>query len=102
MCFIEHPPEDAKGSDGTKIGKLRKTLYGTKDAPSIWQDEVTKVMRDIYFVARTLQSMVFTHLKYDLMVLAHVDNFLGVGERGLFELVEQRHERKNRNQTASD
>ena len=36
-------------------------------------------MKEMDFVASTLQPMVFKHLEYDLTVLAHVDDFLCVG-----------------------
>ena len=40
--YIRLPPEDPRASDPEVVGKLEKAMYGTRDAPMIWQREVAK------------------------------------------------------------
>ena len=40
--YIELPPEDEKSCDGRYVGKLKKAMYGTRDAPAEWQRVVKK------------------------------------------------------------
>ena len=42
--FIEIPVEDRKPGDEGMIGRLRLSLYGTRDAAMSWQEEVAKEM----------------------------------------------------------
>ena len=51
-------------------------MYGTRDAPQIWQEEVGKVMRDLGFELSILHSSVFHHRIRNVIVVIHVDDFL--------------------------
>ena len=42
--FIELPEQDPQAKGGKCVGKLKKTLYGTRDAPQAWQKIVRKFM----------------------------------------------------------
>ena len=46
--YIELPSADPE-SGGSKVGVLYKALYGTRDAPQIWQHEVRKALIEIFF-----------------------------------------------------
>ena len=42
--YIELPQEDPMSSSGLYVGKLVKAMYGTRDAPMVWQGEVRRTM----------------------------------------------------------
>jgi hypothetical protein len=83
--YVELPREDNRRQGGRMIGKLNKAMYGTRDAPLIWQEEVVKVMESLGFKSSTLQPMLFYNREKDLTVLAHVDDFLCVGDDVVLE-----------------
>ncbi len=58
------------------VGKLIRALYGTRYAPLAWLTVVKTDMKEMGFDECNLINGVFTHLKRDLRVLAHVDEFL--------------------------
>ena len=46
--YIKLPPEDPRYGTGV-VGKLERSLYGTRDAPEIWQDELKSSMEELGF-----------------------------------------------------
>ena len=79
--FIELPPEDPQSKCGQTLGKLQKTLHGTRDAPLCWQKVVKKLMLKNRFRANTMSPGVFWHPDRDLKIITHVDDFLIAGEK---------------------
>ena len=56
-------------------------MYGTQDAPAVWQRVVGQMLRDKGFVpSRTLACMYY-NIETGLGIVAHVDVFLVVGEK---------------------
>ena len=45
--YIQLPIEDRMSHTGRYLGKLNKAMYGTRDAPQIWQEVVEGKMRSI-------------------------------------------------------
>ena len=41
---VELPPEDSLAASGRYVGKLERAMYGTRDAPMIWQDHLWKTL----------------------------------------------------------
>lgn len=76
--FIELPEQDAK-SGGRLVGRLKKAMYGTRDAPLIWRATVDAFMRKAGFLIATLQPGVYYHVTRGLRVMTHVDDFLLTG-----------------------
>ena len=69
--YIRLPPEDTHASRGDCYGRLLKAMYGTRDAPQVWQDRLRLVMErlpGVYFNKST-----------GIEVATHVDDFLVVG-----------------------
>ena len=56
-----------------------RSMYGTRDAPFIWQEEVRKVMKKLQFQSSMLQPAVYHHAPRKINVVAHVDDFLCTG-----------------------
>ena len=78
--YIELPPEDPRSEGGQYVGKLRRAMYGTRDAPAEWQNVVTKVMKQIGFIPSGTAPCLYFHPVRDLRVIVHVDDFLCSGE----------------------
>ena len=78
--YIELPQQDDMSRDSTKVGLLLKAMYGSRDAPQIWQSEVKAQMTALGFAVSVLQPSVYFHNSCGLYVVAHVDDFLCSGE----------------------
>ena len=46
---IRLPEEDEKAKEGKWMGRLRKAMYGTRDARAAWQSEVERTMKEAGF-----------------------------------------------------
>ena len=42
--YVELPEDDCRRDGGRCVGLLRKAMYGTRDAPAVWQRLVRKVL----------------------------------------------------------
>ena len=73
--YIELPSADPQ-SGGNVVGMLVKALYGTRDAPQIWQHEVRRTLKSIGFRQSVVQPSVYFHDVHEVMLLVHVDDFL--------------------------
>ena len=47
--YVELPPGDFWAACGRDVGKLERAMYGTRDAPMIWQDHLRKTLLDVKF-----------------------------------------------------
>ena len=63
-------------------------MYGTRDAPAVWQKLVRKVTFELGFIALRTSACVYVHRSRGLRVVAHVDDFLVTGPKP--ELIEFR------------
>ena len=86
--FIHLPEEDSRRNGGQRVGVLRKAMYGTRDAPAVWQRLVRRVMVELGFEFSRTAACVYVHRARGLRVVAHVDDFLVTGPKA--ELVELR------------
>ena len=75
---MELPEEESEG--GHYVGRLVKTLYGTRDAPVAWQRVVKSDMARLGFEECRMTTGVFIHRDRDMRVVTHVDDFLVAGE----------------------
>ena len=48
-------------------------MYGTRDAPSIRQDELKKTLAALVVVGSIINPRVYKHLAKDMMIVAHVE-----------------------------
>lgn len=58
------------------VGALRRSMYGTRDAPQVWQGEVEKQMKELQFLPSVLHPSLYWCEQRELRVKAHVDDFL--------------------------
>ena len=88
--FIELPPEDPMSADKRYVGRLLKAMYGTRDAPAVWQEEVKKTMAELGFRPCLATPCLYVNDATGVKVVAHVDDLLCTGsERELEELRER-------------
>ena len=74
--FIELPSSDPASKDANKIGRLIKSLYGTRDAPQRWAAECAGTLEKLGFVESRVVPSVFVHVERDTLLTLHVDDFL--------------------------
>ena len=56
-------------------------MYGTWDAPAVWQKVVKEAMLSLGFVCSSSNPSVFRHERRDILVVTHVDDFLCCAQR---------------------
>ena len=79
--YIELPSEDPMSEGGQMVGMLDKAMYGTRDAPVEWQNEVGKTMMGIGFVAVRSTPCLYFHPTMNLYVVIHVDDVMAIGSK---------------------
>ena len=79
--YVELPPEDPLAASGQHVGKLERAMYGTRDAPMIWQDHLRKTLLGIKFTESVTHPGVFQHKTRDILLCVHVDDLLCTGLR---------------------
>ena len=77
--FIELPREDTEGIQKGMVGRLRKALYGTRDAPLAWQEELSRSLNEWGFKRSKLHPALFTHIEKGIDLVIHVDDMLCSG-----------------------
>ena len=77
--YIELPSRDPRAQSKKWVGKLLKAMYGTRDAPQVWYEEVRKLMIGLGFVQSFINPCLYYHEGRMLRVLVHVDDFLCTG-----------------------
>ena len=85
--YIELPTEDPESVSGTKVGKLEKALYGTRDAPQAWLDELSRTLTEIGFKMSIRYPGVYFHGRLEVAMVTHVDDLLRSGSAENLEWV---------------
>ena len=103
--YIELPDEDPMKKLGYK-GKLDKALYGTRDAPQAWAEELARALGELGFECSKLQPSIVWNKVKDLRVVVHVDDLLVEGEvhslRWLKEKLKEKYEIKGKDLEEGD
>jgi len=81
LC-IELPPEDREEGDGDVVGKLWKSLYGTRDAAANFQKRVKRVMVRLGFKIGRYNPCTFWHKERKIKTIVHGDDFITKAKRG--------------------
>jgi hypothetical protein len=74
--YVELSKEDH--TDG-KCGKLKKSLYGTRDAAQNWMDAYTKAMEDMGFRRGAASPCAFWNARREIRTVVHGDDFTTLG-----------------------
>ena len=80
---IEIPKEDLSESDRKhdKVGHLRMSFYGTRDAGMNWQEEVAREMIKLGFQSCQYNPCLYYHRQRNFLTFLHGDDFATVGAR---------------------
>ena len=78
--LVELPPEAGYPPD--KVGLLKKSLYGTRDAPANWEAAIKEVMLKLNFVQAKSNSCLYFHEGNQIRCEVHGDDFTAVGPKG--------------------
>ena len=73
---------------GDKVGLLRRSMYGMRDAASLWEKLVAKKMKALGFRQGKSTPCVFWHPVKDVRTTLHGDNFASLGYRMDLEWLE--------------
>lgn len=76
--LVELPPE--AGESPNKVGLLKKSLYGTRDAPSNWEHAIKLVFEACGFTQGLSNPCIYFHEERRLYANVHGDDFTIVGE----------------------
>lgn len=77
------------------VGQLAKALYGTRDTPQTWAEELGARLSKMNFVANPMFSGVFFHPDWRVAMVAHVDDTLFFGAPEALGKVKQTFEKKH-------
>ena len=98
-AYIELPRRDPWSTDGKWAGKLERAFYGSRDAPQIWQHEVSDSLTKLGFQRSVFQPSVFVHKIRNVAVVLRVDDFLCSGQRDdvlwIYDELFKKYEMKN-------
>ena len=76
QVFVELPPERRRPGFG---GRLLGSLYGTRDAPSLWEKFAASQLEGPGFIRGLASSCVFRHASRDIVAVVHGDDFVFAG-----------------------
>ena len=75
--YVQIPWEDQGPGDHDKCARLKKSLYGTRDAAANWVDEYTRVLVDeMKFVKGASSPCSFHHPVKNIKIVVHGDDFV--------------------------
>ena len=79
LVYVDLPEEDVGPGEAGLCGRLKFSLYGTRDAAQNWQAHVTKTMTDLGFVPGASSPCMFFHPQWELRSFVHGDDFVTTG-----------------------
>ena len=77
--LIRLPEEDRMGTDAGKIGLMKKSMYGTRDAASNWEREWQEHVKKWGFQLGLSSKNLFHHKENRVSGLTHGDDFVLTG-----------------------
>ena len=79
LVYVKLPESACRGD--LVYGRLRKAMYGTRDAPQLWQVHLSRTLSAMGFVESVLQPGMYRHPKRGVEAAAHVDDIIASGEK---------------------
>ena len=61
------------------VGRLRRCIYGTRDAGAIWEETYTNVLKKLGFTQGVSSPCCFVHKDWGLSLVVHGDDFTTLG-----------------------
>ena len=85
--YIHLLHEDARRQGVGFVWLLRKSMYGLRDAPQIWQKVAHEMSTGRGFTSLVTTQCVYVNLELDITIVARVDDFLCLGSRSSLEVL---------------
>ena len=79
--YIELPSEEQAAEGGKNCGLLERSMYGTQDAPNIWQSHYSQILVEAGYERGKSNASVFYHHGHDVRIMVHGDDFLALGDQ---------------------
>ena len=77
--YVKLPEEDLEPGDENKCGRLKMSMYGTRDAALNWSLEYGDTLRAAGYVQGRANPCLFSHGELGVSVMVHGDDFIAVG-----------------------
>ncbi len=78
--YVKIPAEDWEEGDEERCGKLKVSMYGTRDAAMNWALEYGDTLKAAGFKQGVTSPCLFRHEENGVVVMVHGDDFVAVGE----------------------
>ena len=72
-----------------QCGRLKKALYGTREAARCWEREYTKTLASIQFIRGRTSPCLFRHKSHDCVVFIHGDDIVACGEHDVLQWLQE-------------
>ena len=82
VIYMQAPPGSSTTTEGTSVKRLKKSLYGLKQAGRRWYDTLSRALADLGFRTTQVDPGVFlARVKEHVLILAiHVDDCIFTGD----------------------
>ena len=77
--YVKLPAEDMQPGDEQRCGRLRMSMYGTRDAALNWSKEYADTLKAAGFVQGQSNPCLFKHRDLEVAIMVHGDDFIAVG-----------------------
>ena len=77
--YVKLPDEDCGPDDVGKCGRLKMSMYGTRDAALNWSLEYGETLRAAGYAQGRANPCLYYNESLGVSVMVHGDDFIGVG-----------------------
>ena len=77
--YVKLPAEDLEPGDEGRCGRLRMSMYGTRDAALNWSKEYAETLKAAGFIQGKNNPCLFRHQQQQVSIMVHGDDFIAVG-----------------------
>ena len=78
--YVQLPEEDREEGDGNMCGRLRVSMYGTRDEATNWAAEYAETLKKEENKQGRVSPCLFHHDQHDVTIMVHGDDFVAVGK----------------------
>ena len=99
--YIQLPEEDRGPGEEAMCGKLRLSMYGTRDAAQNWYKEYSQQLIQVGFIQGIASPCTFYHPKRNIRTYVHGGDYVSIGMPKALEWMKQELEKKVPGKNAS-
>ena len=77
--YVKLPAEDLEEGDKGMCGRLRVSMYGTRDAALNWSVEYGETLKAAGFRQEVVNFCLLVHEKKGITIMVHGDEFAAIG-----------------------